>query len=438
MIRRHAALFQLVLAAADALVTLCVLLAASQLRFGAPWQGISTVDEGVPPALFGASFTAGWLATLWACGAYELRTRWTFGARARDAARATITFAALALATLFFLKLTDVSRLYLVVLFPLLGIATLGVRVASRAGVLVLRELGYATRYMLVLGANEDAEAFATMIEHHHELNIRVVGHLAADGAIRGSRPVLGHLEDLEIVLHTRIVDEVAVCLPADLEEFVQAAIRLCEQEGKVVRIPAAPVERAYASAAVEELDGLLIYSVVGTPDRLIGLALKRLIDVVASGVVLLALSPALLAAAAALRVSSPGPVLVRQQRVGFHGRPFALVRVAARERGGALARVLHATALDRMPELWNVLRGQMSLVGPRPPRPVDVAAYDAWHRRRLSMKPGLTGLWRLSTCRHPGLDHAVEADLEYIDRWSIWLDLKILLRLAPLAILGR
>jgi lipopolysaccharide/colanic/teichoic acid biosynthesis glycosyltransferase len=98
----------------------------------------------------------------------------------------------------------------------------------------------------------------------------------------------------------------------------------------------------------------------------------------------------------------------------------------------------LRRTSLDELPQLWNVLRGEMSLVGPRPPLPDEVADYDLWHRRRLSMKPGITGLWQVRGRRDPSFDRWVESDLEYIDRWSLWLDLKILFRTIPAALEGR
>jgi lipopolysaccharide/colanic/teichoic acid biosynthesis glycosyltransferase len=92
----------------------------------------------------------------------------------------------------------------------------------------------------------------------------------------------------------------------------------------------------------------------------------------------------------------------------------------------------LRRSSLDELPQLWNVLRGEMSLVGPRPPLPEEVAAYDAWHRRRLSMKPGITGLWQVEGRREPDFDRWVEKDLEYIDRWTPWLDIKIMIRTIP------
>jgi exopolysaccharide biosynthesis polyprenyl glycosylphosphotransferase len=215
----------------------------------------------------------------------------------------------------------------------------------------------------------------------------------------------------------------------------------------------------------VEELDGTPVYSLVSGPDRAVSLAAKRLIDlfVAAGGLVLF--SPIFVAVAILVVVRDGPPVFFRQSRVGLHGRPFTLVKFRTMQRDAeasrsdlgahnelrgpvfkltndprvtSIGRVLRRSSLDELPQLWNVLRGDMSLVGPRPPLPAEVARYDLWHRRRLSMKPGITGLWQVRGRREPDFDRWVEADLEYIDRWSLWLDLQILARTIPAAFEGR
>ncbi len=166
-----------------------------------------------------------------------------------------------------------------------------------------------------------------------------------------------------------------------------------------------------------------------------------------------------------AVRLDGHGPVLFRQTRIGLHGRPFTMLKFRtmvpdAEERLGELTelneisghafkiavdprvtragRFLRRTSLDELPQFWNVLRGQMSLVGPRPPIAAEVAGYDLWHRRRLSMKPGITGLWQVSARLEEEFDRWVELDLTYIDRWSLWLDLKIMVRTLPAMLAGR
>ena len=175
--------------------------------------------------------------------------------------------------------------------------------------------------------------------------------------------------------------------------------------------------------------------------------------------------TPVIIGAAIAIRREGPGPILFRQVRVGLRGRPFEVVKLRTmvpdaeelrddlRERneidGPAfkltddpritrVGRFLRRTSLDETPQFWNVIRGDMSIVGPRPPLPDEVAAYDIWHRRRLAMKPGVTGLWQVSARRDEEFDRWVRIDLDYIDRWSLWLDLKIMLRTVPAMLQGR
>jgi exopolysaccharide biosynthesis polyprenyl glycosylphosphotransferase len=215
----------------------------------------------------------------------------------------------------------------------------------------------------------------------------------------------------------------------------------------------------AIAGGRIEDFLGMSILSLVYGPDRIIGIALKRLIDIVVAVAALIVLSPVLLLVALVIRQRDGSPVLFRQERVGLHGRPFRVVKfrsmvpdaearlvdlVAANEIHGhafkitddprltTTGRWLRATSIDELPQLWNVLRGEMSIVGPRPPLPSEVEDYDVWHRRRLSMKPGITGLWQVAARRDPDFDRWVRLDLDYIDHWSLWLDVKIVARTIP------
>jgi lipopolysaccharide/colanic/teichoic acid biosynthesis glycosyltransferase len=192
-------------------------------------------------------------------------------------------------------------------------------------------------------------------------------------------------------------------------------------------------------------------------------LVVKRILDVVVSALALVILSPIMLAVALLVRVREGPPVLFRQTRVGLHGRRFDVLKFRtmatdAEARHAELAdrsdprafkltddpritptgRFLRRTSLDELPQLWNVLKGEMSLVGPRPAPPREVEAYDLWHRRRLSMKPGITGLWQVTARRSEVFDDRASLDLNYIDRWSLWLDMKILARTIPAAFEGR
>jgi exopolysaccharide biosynthesis polyprenyl glycosylphosphotransferase len=468
VIRRHADLFQALLVAADALAALAVVLGAARLRFGldSPW--VSALGSSLPdPKIAVGLFIATWIGLLWMGGLYRTRSHWTMAGELRELLGAAIALLAITLSALFLFKLPDVSRLLLLVVFPALVAASFLVRVLLRLTLVYLHSHGRSVRYMLVLGASSRAKAFANLVEGHPELGLVVIGHLkagATDNGVYLGRPLLGAVEDLGKVLHNQIVDEVAICLPFAMEDVIEQAAHLCQQEGKVVRVPAAPIERVLTLGRLENIDGVGIYSLSNGPDRAISLLAKRVLDIVVSAILMIVLAPFMALLAVLVKLDSRGPALFRQERVGLNGRTFAMVKFRTMcgdaelqlpglsvhntingqafkldrdPRVTHVGRFLRRTSLDELPQLWNVLHGQMSLVGPRPPLPGEVARYDIWHRRRLSMKPGMTGLWQVVGRREPEFDHWVEKDLEYIDTWSLWLDFTIMARTLPAILSG-
>jgi exopolysaccharide biosynthesis polyprenyl glycosylphosphotransferase len=465
MIRQHAVALRLLLAIVDVAVAGAVLWLASSVRFGSAGV-VEPFAAALPnPSLALLAYAVGWPVALWSQGLYRTRVRLTLRSELFDVARATVLFAAAILSILFLAKLVDVSRGVLAIVFPGLAVGAFATRRAIAWGLELLRAHGRNTRFVLVLGATSRAEAFADLIEAQSALGLRVIGHLTVDGdPATVTRPVLGALGDLEDVIHACVVDEVAICLPVSQWARIDDIARLCEEEGKIVRIPIYVLEHTLSTGRVEEVAGLPIYSIVTGPDRVLGLVAKRAIDIVGAALLLVILSPLSAAIAIAIRLESPGPVYFRQRRVGLHGRTLEVVKFRsmtrdAEDRRDGLAerneirghafkltddpritrvgRWLRQLSLDELPQLWNVLRGEMSLVGPRPPLPSEVSGYDIWHRRRLSMKPGMTGLWQVNARRERDFDRWVEDDLEYIDRWSLWLDMRIMLRTIP-AVLSR
>ena len=378
--------------------------------------------------------------------------------------RATVVMALFTLSVLFVFRLPDISRSFLVILFPAQWGVALATRIALRLVFMRMRARGYNLRYVLVIGAGPRAQAFAAKLEDHRELGLRIRGFLD-DEAYELPRgwEHLGPLDQIEHHLHDEVIDEVAICLPFSQWDRVNAIAHLCEEEGKIVRVPVDVLDRAFAYGRVEELDGTPVYSMITGPDRLAALIVKRVFDVVVAGLALVVASPFLLVVALIIRLRDGPPVLFRQVRVGLHGRRFEVLKfrtmsLDAEERFAELAahsdprafkltddpritvtgRFLRRTSLDELPQLWNVLKGEMSLVGPRPAPPREVEAYDLWHRRRLSMKPGITGLWQVTARRSEVFDDRASLDLNYIDRWSLWLDVKILARTIPAAFEGR
>jgi exopolysaccharide biosynthesis polyprenyl glycosylphosphotransferase len=317
----------------------------------------------------------------------------------------------------------------------------------------------------VVIGTGPDAQAFADSVERHRDLGIEVIGHLRGPNreVAAVTRPILGNGEELPRLFHERAVDEVALCVDPAAAEWSEPLLRLAADEGKHVRIPS-PVPARTFDFQAEELDGLVIRSYVNGPTRLASLAIKRLMDVVGAALGLVLLSPVLLVASLAILVMDGRPILYHHTRIGLHGRTFTMYKLRTMSRDADsrfdqvqhlnerssvtfkaaddprvthLGQLLRATSIDELPQLWNVLKGEMSLVGPRPPLEREVIHYDVWHRRRLSMKPGITGLWQVEARTEPAFDTWVERDLSYIDRWSLALDLRILLMTVP-AVLGR
>ena len=445
----------------DGAVAVGVFLMVAELRFrdGTTWNLWRAL--GMDSLTAALVFAVLWVSVMWVSGIYRQDIRWRVWTEIRDIVRATLLFVALVLSALFIFKQTDVSRLFLALLFVAQPAATLFGRLLVRATFDAIRRAGRDPRHMVIAGTGAFAQDFADRVEAHASMGLRVIGHLRAPGEDEPvvSRPILGTIDEIEEIFHTRVVDEVAVCLPAVASRYLEPITGLAAGEGKTVRVAVDPAEEILPGASQEEFDGFLVRSVVNDVQRDVGLLLKRAIDIVGASVGLIIVSPVLLATAIAIRLGDGPPILFRQTRIGLHGRPFTIYKFRTmdvdaeerldevmhlNERSGAafkasddprmtrIGRFLRRTSIDELPQFWNVLRGTMSLVGPRPPLAHEVAEYDIWHRRRLSMKPGITGLWQVEARHEPDFDRWVEHDLLYIDGWSIWLDLKILAKTLP------
>ena len=240
----------------------------------------------------------------------------------------------------------------------------------------------------------------------------------------------------------------------------------LCEEMGVKTRLVLDFFPHVLARVELEELQGTPLLTFSTTPTDDFALLIKRGVDVGLSILVVVVSAVPVLLAALLIKLTSRGPVLFRQTRCGLNGRPFTLLKLRTMVHGAEerlpevkhlnshegpvfkavndprvtrFGRLVRRFSLDELPQLWNVLRGEMSLVGPRPPLPEEVARYERWQRRRLSMKPGVTGLWQVSGRNDiPGFEEWMALDLAYIDNWSLALDAKILLRTIPTVLSGR
>jgi len=454
---------------ADFVAAASVFLLVSLIRYQIDPATVWSAGVDVLPAALLFAFT--WTTVFFALGLYRLRVRWSLLAEARDILRGTVVVVATTLSLLFVVNQADVSRLLLALLFIVQPLVVLAGRSLLRRWFEGRRRAGRDTNYMLVVGIGPLAQEFADRVEAHHALGMRVIGYLSVPGdggegaPSAVSRPILGSMEDINRVFREHVVDEVAVCLPSSAAEFLDPIITIAADEGKTVRIPRDLTEGILVGALQEEFDSFLVQSVVHDGQRELERAMKRIIDVAASAICLILLSPLMVGTAVAIRIRDGSPVLFRQTRIGRHGRPFTILKFRTMDsdaedrlaelvdrnevRGPAfkiredprvtrLGRFLRRASLDELPQLFNVLVGDMSLVGPRPALPREVEVYDIWHRRRLSVRPGMTGLWQIEARMNEQFDDRAELDLRYIDQWSLWKDLGILVRTVPAVLLAR
>jgi exopolysaccharide biosynthesis polyprenyl glycosylphosphotransferase len=297
----------------------------------------------------------------------------------------------------------------------------------------------------------------------------RVLGHLRfADEAIHDRLPgeVLGTAADLEDILKKHVVAEVFIAGNGDSQRVeMQQCIRVLERFGIPFALPAAGFRFGRARPEYERAvaDGYIHYLCVR--HKPVQLAFKRLFDVGASAVALGLISPLMVTVAVLIKFTSRGGILFKQERVGRHGRPFHMLKfrsmvvnaeelkaklMAMNEQAGPvfkmkrdpritpIGRFIRKFSIDELPQLINVLRGEMSLVGPRPPVPSEVAKYEAWQRRRLSVRPGLTCVWQVSGRNEISFEEWMYLDMQYIDHWSLAQDFQLILKTVPVVLTGR
>ena len=376
----------------------------------------------------------------------------------------TLTLAA----TGWLLRLDFVSRPFLMLFASIDLVLLVMAKIALRLIARQVRRRGYNYRTLLIVGINPRSEEVANIIQAHPHWGLKLLGFIAPNGSFPDTvsgLPVMGSADDLPRILQDEVVDEVIFVLSRrQLEEFEESFL-LCSELGIRARV-ALFFPHMKARVVLDEIEGIPLLTFTNTPGAPFPTFVKRLLDLTVSVIGLIVLSPLLLLTALLIRLTSPGPVLFKQIRCGFNGRHFMLYKfrtmyVGAENRLDQVAhlnevngpafkarkdprvtpigRLLRRLSIDELPQLVNVLVGNMSLVGPRPPLPEEVARYERWQLRRLSMKPGVTGLWQVSG--RAGLDDFnrwIALDLAYIDQWSLWLDVKIMLKTIPAVLMAQ
>ncbi len=360
------------------------------------------------------------------------------------------------------LRLDFVSRPFLALFASLNLIFLVAEKLVLRLLARRIRKRGYNYRSLLIVGINPRSEEVAQIVMAHPHWGLKVIGFVAPNGGHEddvSGLPVLGRADDLPQILQEKVVDEVIFVLSRrQLEEFEESFL-VCSELGIRARV-ALYFPHMKARVVLEDLEGIPLLTFTNTPGAPFPMFVKRLMDIGASTVGIALLAPVIPLIAVAIKLSSRGPVIFKQERCGLNGRRFNLRKFRTMYEGSdqkmdevahlnevegpafkarndprvtPVGRVLRRLSLDEVPQLYNVLKGDMSLVGPRPPLPEEVAHYERWQRRRLSMKPGLTGLWQVSGRSDLGdFNSWIALDLTYIDQWSLWRDIKILLKTVP------
>ncbi|MBI3941530.1 MAG: undecaprenyl-phosphate glucose phosphotransferase [Chloroflexi bacterium] len=342
------------------------------------------------------------------------------------------------------------------------------VRLLENTFLRALHRRGIGTTRTLIVGAGEMGRTIMRNVVAQPELGYLILGFVDDDPAKQrtqiGRFKALGTTEHLPQVVQEHHIEEVIVTLPSTSHQRILEIMTWCNTLGARVRIVPDLFQMSLNRLDLEVINGIPVIGVREITIRGFNLAIKRALDVLISGSLLLLTSPLLALMALLIPRDSPGPVLFRQIRVGRRGKPFVFYKfrtmVADAEaqrphldtlnqatgplfkmrddpRRTRLGRLLRRTSLDELPQLFNVLRGEMSLVGPRPPLPLEVEQYEDWHRRRLDISPGMTGLWQVSGRSELTFDEMVMLDLYYAENWSLWLDLQILFKTIPTVILG-
>jgi exopolysaccharide biosynthesis polyprenyl glycosylphosphotransferase len=363
----------------------------------------------------------------------------------------------------FLFKLTFVSRSFVILFAGVQLIALIAGRVTLLEVVRMVRRRRGDAHRVVVVGTGDRAVEFAQQLTDASPIRLEIQGFVGVMGESSSpqARPRLGYVGSLDALLDRMPVDEVVFAVPGKSPDVFRDALSACDDRGVDVlltlppKVPASgKMELANVSGVAQPMIGLR-----RTPTAEAQLALKRVLDIL-GGIVGLALAgPVMAVTALAIKLDSKGPVLFKQIRAGRNGRKFTMYKFRSmvvdaeakkaalmhlNEMGGpvfkikrdpritAVGRFIRKTSIDELPQFFNIIMGDMSMVGPRPPLPSEVDDYEAWQRRRLSVKPGLTGLWQVSGRNQVDFDEWMQLDLNYIDNWSIWLDIKILLKTVP------
>jgi len=363
----------------------------------------------------------------------------------------------------------DLSRPFLLLFSAYAWVLLLLFRLTAGRMVGAIRREFSVPHYVMVVGTGERAVRLARELEQSAEYGVRLRGFLSETGGAPAeiALEAIYHVwpvGELPAILRRNVVDEVVFAVGSESLAELEEVFLMCDEEGVRTRVAVDFFPHVNSTVSLDRFGGTPLLTFSAAPYDELRLLVKRLADILAAAAGLVVLAPFMAAIAALIRLTSPGPAIFRQVRCGLNGRRFlfykfrsmcrdaeemkaAVAHLNEREtafkirddpRLTAIGRYLRKFSIDEWPQLWNVLRGDMSLVGPRPAVPDEVDQYKRWQRRRLRMRPGLTCLWAISGRDNVDFETWMKMDMKYIDNWSLALDWKILLRTIPRVLTGR
>jgi len=373
-------------------------------------------------------------------------------------------FVIIALSTIeFIFKLEFLSRSFILLFFLITCVLLIIERFSIVSFLRHLRRRGYNFRSILLVGTGRRAENFIKLVHKHSEWGLKIIGLIDADKDMAGrticGETVIGVLDDIPDILNQKAVDEVIFIVPRSWLSIIEKSLLACELRGVRTNIAADFFNLNIARSVSSDIDGMPLLSFQTTIGEEWQLLLKRIFDIILSLAGMILALPIFLAIAVMIKSMSHGPAIFKQVRSGLNGRKFIMYKFRTmvdgaekmkddlnglNEMDGPVFKMkkdprvirfgvfLRRSSMDELPQLFNVLKGDMSIVGPRPPITSEVEKYEIWQRRRLSMKPGLTCLWQVNGRNNVDFEKWMRLDLEYIDNWSLGLDFKVILKTIP------
>lgn len=370
----------------------------------------------------------------------------------------------------FVLRVHTVTFAVLLRFLPLAACMLIAERLVMRQTLKALRRRGRNLRQVVVVGTNARALEFVDNILSRPELGYRLAGFV--DNAWIGppghyaQANLVSDLAGFRAYLRSHVIDEVVIALP--IKSFYQdedELLQICREHGVVVRVLTNFFGSGSSGALVNEVGNAPVVTFSSVPFDALRLAAKRTLDIVGSALLILLVSPIMLSALVLIKMESRGPAIFTQERIGLNKRRFLIYKFrtmvvnaeklqsqleSRNEAKGPVFKIwddpritrigkfLRKTSIDELPQLFNVLKGNMSLVGPRPLPVRDYTGFsEDWQRRRFSVRPGITCLWQISGRSSISFEQWMRLDMEYIDQWSLWLDIKILAKTIPAVLRG-